>query len=82
MPIWLPSHAALVFGDAVVEDGGKLHVWDNRPDFVREKLNPTLAPLVDLGPERVLATHGEAILSDGAAELDRALKRKPFWHRD
>jgi hypothetical protein len=81
MPIWLPAHRALVFGDTIVEHGGKLHVWDDRPDFVREKLAPTLVPLVDLGAERVLVTHGEPILSDGAAELRRALRRKPFWHR-
>jgi hypothetical protein len=79
MPIWIPAHSALVFGDTVIEHGGKLHVWDNRPDFVREKLNPTLKPLVDLGAERVLVTHGEPILRDGAAELGRALRRKPFW---
>jgi glyoxylase-like metal-dependent hydrolase (beta-lactamase superfamily II) len=81
MPIWLPSHRALVFGDAVVEAGGRLHVWDDRPDFVREKLNPTIKPLVDLGAERVLVTHGAPILSDGSAELGRALGRRPFWHR-
>jgi hypothetical protein len=81
MPIWLPSHKALVFGDAMVEDGGKLHIWDDRPDFVREKLAPTLVPLVDLGAERILVTHGQPILADGAAELRRALRRKPFWHR-
>jgi hypothetical protein len=81
MPIWLPSHAALVFGDTLVEDGGKLHIWDDRPDFVREKFAPTFAPLVELGAERVLVTHGQPILTDGAAELGRALRRKPFWHR-
>jgi glyoxylase-like metal-dependent hydrolase (beta-lactamase superfamily II) len=81
MPFWLPSHRALVFGDAVVEHGGSLHVWDDRPEFVREKLAPTLAPLVDLGAERVLVTHGEPVLRDGAAELARALARKPFWHK-
>jgi glyoxylase-like metal-dependent hydrolase (beta-lactamase superfamily II) len=80
MPIWIPGPRALVFGDAVVEHGGKLFVWDDRPDFVREKLAPTLAPLAELGAERVLVTHGEPILSGGAAELSRALKREPFWH--
>jgi hypothetical protein len=82
MPIWIPRHAALVFGDAVIEYGGKLRVWDDRPDFVRDKLAPTLEPLVDLGPDRVLVTHGQPILADGAAELRRALTREPFWHRD
>jgi len=81
MPIWLPSHKALVFGDTLVEADGKLHVWDNRPDFVREKLNPTLEPLVELGAERVLVTHGEPILEGGAQALADALRRGPFWHR-
>jgi glyoxylase-like metal-dependent hydrolase (beta-lactamase superfamily II) len=81
-PIWIPAHRALVFGDSVVtDDRGKLRVWDNRPEFVREKLNPTLRPLADLGAERVLVTHGEPILHDGTAELRRALRREPFWHR-
>lgn len=81
MPIWLPSHRALAFGDAVVEAGGELRVWDDRPEFVRTKLNPTLAPLVDLGPERVLVTHGAPILRDGSGALARALEREPWWHR-
>jgi hypothetical protein len=81
MPVWIPAAEAIVFGDAVVETGGALRVWDDKPDFVRDKLNPTITPLVDLGPERVLVTHGEPILSGGAAELRRALEREPFWHR-
>jgi glyoxylase-like metal-dependent hydrolase (beta-lactamase superfamily II) len=81
MPFWLPSHRALVFGDAVVEHRGQLRVWDDRPEFVREKLAPTIAPLVELGAERVLVTHGDPVLRDGAAELGRALARKPFWHK-
>jgi hypothetical protein len=83
MPVFIPAHSALVFGDTVVETGGELRVWDDRPEFVRTKLNPTLAPLVELGPERVLVTHGAPILRDGAAELARALEREPWWrHRD
>jgi hypothetical protein len=82
MPVWIPGVQALVFGDAVVEADGVLRVWDDKPDFVHEKLNPTIAPLVDLAPERVLVTHGEPILSGGAAELRRALEREPFWHRN
>jgi glyoxylase-like metal-dependent hydrolase (beta-lactamase superfamily II) len=87
LPIWLPSHAALVFGDAVVETGGELRVWApgefdaQRRAFIRERFNPTLIPLVELGAERVLVTHGEPVLSGGAAELARALEREPFWHR-
>jgi hypothetical protein len=81
MPVHIPAHSALVFGDAVVEAEGRLHIWDDRPEFVREKLAPTLEPLVELGAERVLVTHGEPILGDGAAELRRALRRDPWWHR-
>jgi hypothetical protein len=79
MPIWIPSRSSLVFGDTVVTDlGGTLRVWDHRPAFVREKLAPTLRPLVELGAERVLVTHGAPVLRDGAAELRRALERRPF----
>jgi glyoxylase-like metal-dependent hydrolase (beta-lactamase superfamily II) len=86
MPIWLPSHAALVFGDAVVEHGGELRVWaqskvdDKQRRFIFERFNPTLAPLVELEPARVLVTHGRPVLSAGARELARALEREPFWH--
>ena len=86
MPLWLPAHAALVFGDAVVEVGGQLRVWvqepasDRRRRFIRERFAPTFAPLLELGAERVLVTHGEPVLSGGAAELARALEREPFWH--
>jgi hypothetical protein len=86
MPLWLPSHSALVFGDAVVEVDGELRVWAQsavdagRRRFHHERFNPTLAPLVELGAERVLVTHGEPVLADGSAELARALEREPFWH--
>jgi glyoxylase-like metal-dependent hydrolase (beta-lactamase superfamily II) len=82
-PVWIPSHRALAFGDAVVEAGGELRVWiePERRAFMRERLNPTLAPLVALDPVRVLVTHGEPVLAGGAAELARALERAPFWHR-
>ena len=86
MPLWLPSHAALVFGDAIVEVGGELRVWvqdppgDKRRRFVRERFAPTFAPLLELGAERILVTHGEPVLANGTAELTRALEREPFWH--
>jgi hypothetical protein len=86
-PIHLPSQRALVFGDAVVEAGGRLRVWTHDPvddkvaRFYRERFNPTLRPLLDLDVEAVLVTHGEPILKDGRAELQRALRRKPWYHR-
>jgi glyoxylase-like metal-dependent hydrolase (beta-lactamase superfamily II) len=86
MPLWLPSHRALVFGDAVVETAGKLRVWVQSDERSRrrhtvERFNPTLRPLVDLDPEAVLVTHGEPVLSGGAAALDAALDADPWYHR-
>jgi hypothetical protein len=84
MPLHLPSHRALAFGDAVVETGGELRVWaqgrfdEKRHRYYRERFNPTLEPLVELDVERVLVTHGEPVLSDGAVELRRALEREPW----
>ena len=85
-PLWLPSHRALVFGDAVVEYGGKLRVWvQDRVDdkvrrFYRERFNPTLAPLLELDVERVLVTHGEPVLEGGGEALRQALDSEPWYH--
>jgi hypothetical protein len=86
MPLHLPSHRALVFGDAVVEVDGSLRVWADRKidqkveRFYRERFNPTLEPLLELDFERVLVTHGRPVMKDGKDELRSALRRKP-WHR-
>lgn len=83
-PLWLASHQAVVFGDAVVEDGGALRVWshaavDERRDrWYHEFFNPTLRPLVDLAPTRILVTHGRPVLADGAAALAAAMAA-PAW---
>jgi hypothetical protein len=85
-PLWLPSHRALAFGDAVVETGGELRVWaqssvdEKRRRFHRERFNPTLEPLVRLDPQRVLVTHGEPVLDGGRDALAAALAGEPFWH--
>ena len=53
-PLHLPSHRALVFGDAVAETGGRLVVWASEKvdakveRFYRERFNPTLEPLLEL----------------------------------
>jgi hypothetical protein len=85
-PLWLPSHRALAFGDAVVETGGELRVWaqssvdEGRRRFHHERFNPTLQPLVDLDPQRVLVTHGQPVLEGGRDALASALAGEPFWH--
>ena len=85
-PLWIPSHKALAFGDAVIETGGRLRVWEDdldseqRTRWYRERFIPTLKPLLDLDPERVLVTHGDPVLGDGRAKLASALRSKP-WNR-
>jgi hypothetical protein len=86
MPLHLPSHDALVFGDAVAETDGRLVVWatdkvdDKVERFYRERFNPTLQPLLELSFDAVLVTHGQPVLKDGKAALRRALGDKPWYH--
>jgi hypothetical protein len=87
-PLLLPSHRALVFGDALVEVGGKLRVWslesvDTRvAAFYRDRFNPTLEPMLEQEFDRVLVTHGEPLLKDGKKALRAALRAKPWYRRD
>jgi hypothetical protein len=86
IPFELPSHRALAFGDSVLEVDGELRVWPRHPNGERgkawyeERFRPTLEPLTELDVERVLVTHGEPVLRDGARELAAALDRTP-WSR-
>lgn len=87
MPLFIPSHRALAFGDAVVEVDGALRVWadpltdERRTRWYRDRFIPTLEPLLDLDPERVLVTHGEPVLKDGRAQLESALAADPWSRR-
>jgi hypothetical protein len=86
MPLHLPSHKALAFGDAVAEVDGRLVVWASAKvdakieRFHRERFNPTLEALLDLDFERVLVTHGQPIRKGGKAALRDALDSRP-WSR-
>jgi hypothetical protein len=87
-PLWLPSHAALAFGDSVVTTpDGELRVWlwdpldDKRLRWYRERYAPTFEPLLDLPAERILVTHGEPVLEDGADALRAALGADPWDYR-
>jgi hypothetical protein len=86
-PLHLPSHGALVFGDAVAETGGRLVVWSSEKidakveRFYRERFNPTLEPLLELDFDTVLATHGQPLMSGGKHALRQALDSKPWYHR-
>lgn len=86
-PLHLPDHDALVFGDAVVGVDGGLRVWAQRQiddkvvRFHRERFNPTLEPLVEIGAGRMLMTHGPSVLSNGSAALRAAIEAPPWYHR-
>ena len=87
-PLWLPSHRAVAFGDALVgTPDGQLRIWaqepvdDRRARWYRERFAPTLAPLLELPVERVLVTHGAPVVEDGAAALRDAVDAPPWYHR-
>jgi hypothetical protein len=86
-PLHVPSHDALVFGDAVAETDGRLVVWasdkvDTKVErFYLERFNPTLEPLLELPFNAVLPTHGQPILTKGKEALKEALRAKPWYHR-
>jgi hypothetical protein len=87
LPLWLPSHAAIAFGDALVTTpDDELRMWcqetrdPDRIAFYRDRFAPTLAPLRDLPARRILTTHGPPILTDGATALASALDAEAWFH--
>jgi len=73
----LPDHSALVTGDSLMGDGrGGITVcpdtWleGDAPELLRRDLRA----LLDLPIERVLVSHGEPVLENGRAALERALR--------
>jgi glyoxylase-like metal-dependent hydrolase (beta-lactamase superfamily II) len=87
IPFELPSHRALAFGDTVLEIDGELRVWPRQRESERSPHLVRAALLADAGRaltgldvERVLVTHGEPVLRDGARALAASLVRPP-WSR-
>jgi len=75
--LWLPDQRALAFGDAMLRDGdGRLSMcpesWVARSGG-RARLREALSPLLELGPEHVLVSHGPLVLSDAPESLTAAL---------
>jgi glyoxylase-like metal-dependent hydrolase (beta-lactamase superfamily II) len=74
---WLPEHSTLVVGDVLLGAPDGVSVC---PDsWLEEEASPAairaaLRPLLDLPAERVLVSHGEPVLEDGHAALERALR--------
>jgi hypothetical protein len=81
---WLAAARALVPGDRLIGDGagGVRPCPDSWLGYLRREggtidapaLREALRPLVDLPIELLLVSHGEPILSDGRAALERALE--------
>jgi glyoxylase-like metal-dependent hydrolase (beta-lactamase superfamily II) len=75
--LWLPQHETVVTGDVVLgAEGGGLRLCP--PSWLPESktiddLRESLRPLLDLPIRRVLVSHGEPVLEDGAAALAAAL---------
>ena len=86
MPLHVPSHEALVFGDAIAETGGRLVMWamdkvdEKVATFYRERFAPSVRPLLELGAENVLVTHGAPAMGGGTEALRKALRAKPWYH--
>ena len=82
IPFELPSHRALAFGDSVLEIDGELRVWPRHREIGRawyeQRFLPTLDALTRLDVERLLVTHGEPVLRDGARALAATLARRPW----
>ena len=74
---WLPEHRAIVPGDVLLGSGdGSVGVcpdsWlDERSS--PESIRTSLQPLLGLPIELILVSHGDPVLADGQAALERAL---------
>ena len=74
---WIPAQAALVPGDVLLGDasgGVRMCPESWLPgETTHADLEKSLAPLLDLPIERILASHGEPVLENGRAALAAAL---------
>ncbi len=75
--LWLREHAALVSGDVLLGGQRGFHV---QPDswleegMTHDELRERLRPLLELPVEILLPTHGEPILENAHATLERAIE--------
>jgi hypothetical protein len=76
---WIPEHGALVPGDRILGDrppGLRIcpESWLRYlGGYTQADLREGLRPLLELPIELVLVSHGDPVLRDGRAELERAL---------
>jgi glyoxylase-like metal-dependent hydrolase (beta-lactamase superfamily II) len=76
---WIPRHRAVVPGDVLLgAEGGGLRMCPRGwlPESATlDRLASSLRPLLELPVSRVLVSHGEPVLRNGRAALERALER-------
>ena len=77
---WLPVAGALVPGDRLIGDGrGGLRLCPESwlsylpARLTLDRLRTAMRPLLELDARRVLVSHGDPVLRDGAAAISRAL---------
>ena len=74
---WIPRHRALVPGDVLLgADGGGIRMCPRGwlpGSTTLDQLAASLRPLLELPIARVLVSHGEPVLRNGRAALERAL---------
>jgi hypothetical protein len=86
MPLHLPSHDAMAFGDAIAEVDGRLVMWSAEKvdgkvaSFYKERFAPTLNPLLELSWDRALVTHGQPLLLGARDALRKGLRARPWYH--
>jgi hypothetical protein len=78
--VWLPGPRALVPGDRLLGDHGGLRLCPSswlrylRPGLTPDELRESLRQrLLELPVELVLVSHGQSVLENGRAALERAL---------
>ena len=74
---WLPEHRTLVAGDVIVGAPDGVSVCPGswlEGEAWPASIPAALQPLLDLPVERVLVSHGDPVLENGRAALERALE--------
>jgi glyoxylase-like metal-dependent hydrolase (beta-lactamase superfamily II) len=71
---WLPEQSTLVAGDVLLGSADGVSVqYELEGETSPAATRAALRALLDLPVERVLVSHGEPVLADGRAALERAL---------
>jgi glyoxylase-like metal-dependent hydrolase (beta-lactamase superfamily II) len=74
--MWLPEHRIIVFGDALTERKGQLHIWDSPSHQKREV--PALRAMLELPFEQVIVSHCDNEPVQSRAAFEKALELPPW----